>query len=65
MTDVPTLAKAIAHLGDFRASLYDGDEVDTGSQLSATDIDIVLAAAERQLRLDQIGGIGLEGPEGE
>ncbi|MDF2493390.1 hypothetical protein [Sphingomonas sp.] len=64
MTDVATLAKAIMHLRDFRASLYDGDEVDTGSQLSGTDIDIVLAAAERQLRSDQMGGIGLEGPEG-
>ncbi len=50
MLDPTTLASAIAHLRDFRATLYDGDEVDAGSHLRAADLDVVLAAAELQLR---------------
>lgn len=55
--DVSTLAAAIAHLRDFRATVYDGDEVDETSHLRAADLDIVLAAAQRQLHRD--GGDGI------
>jgi hypothetical protein len=51
--DATTLAEAIAHLRAFRATLYDGDEVDVASGLRAEDLDIVLAAAERQLEADR------------
>lgn len=53
MPDPTTLAAAIAHLRDFRATLYDGDEVDEASSLRAGDLDIVIAAAELQLRAEQ------------
>jgi len=53
MVDPSTLAAAIAHLRDFRATLYDGDEVDADSHLRAADLDVVLAAAELQLRADR------------
>lgn len=60
MPDTQTLAKAIAHIRDFRATLYDGDEVDEASRLSAADLDIVIAAAERQLEAEQSAGSDLE-----
>jgi len=60
MSDPATLASAIAHLRDFRASLYDGDEVDEESHLRAADLDVVLAAAELQLRADQAASSDLE-----
>jgi hypothetical protein len=60
MPDTETLAKAIAHVRDFRTSLYDGDEIDEASRLSATDLDIVIAAAERQLQSEQAAGSDLE-----
>ena len=53
ISDPATLASAIAHLRDFRTTLYDGDEVDDASHLRAADLDIVIAAAELQLRADQ------------
>jgi hypothetical protein len=52
MTNPSTLKEAIVHLREFRATLYDGDEVDEASHLRAADLDIVLAAAERQLQRD-------------
>ncbi len=55
MLDPATLASAIAHLRAFRATLYDGDEVDEESHLRAADLDVVLAAAELQLRSEQPG----------
>lgn len=64
MSDPTTLARAIAHVRDFRATLYDGDEVDEGSHLRAADLDIVIAAAELQLRADRATGSDLE-PGGE
>ncbi|MDR6787876.1 hypothetical protein J2Y58_001228 [Sphingomonas sp. BE138] len=53
--DATTLAQAIAHLRAFRATLYDGDDVDPDSHLQAADLDIVIAAAERQLAVDRAG----------
>jgi hypothetical protein len=60
MIDTTTLADAIAHLRNFRGTLYDGDEVDEESHLRAADLDIVIAAAEQQLRADQAAGSDLE-----
>ncbi|MBB4154544.1 hypothetical protein GGQ80_002460 [Sphingomonas jinjuensis] len=59
MPDIDTLAKAIAHVRDFRTSLYDGDEIDEASGLSAADLDIVIAAAERQLQSETSAGSDL------
>lgn len=53
INDLTTLTNAIAHLRDFRETLYDGDEVDETSHLRTADLDIVLAAAERQLQADR------------
>ncbi len=53
INDLMTLANAIAHMRDFRATLYDGDEVDEAGHLRTADLDIVLAAAERQLQADR------------
>ncbi|WP_296220155.1 hypothetical protein [uncultured Sphingomonas sp.] len=58
MLEVETLQAAIAHLQRFRANLYDEDEVDVESGLRAADLDIVLAAAERQLESDRLTAAG-------
>ncbi len=60
MSDPTTLASAIAHLRNFRATLYDGDEVDEESHLRVADLDVVLAAAELQLRSEQSATSDLE-----
>lgn len=60
MPDTQTLAKAIAHIRAFRETLYDGDEVDEASGLSASDLDIVIAAAERQLAAERSAGSDME-----
>ena len=60
MANTSNLADAIAHLREFRATLYDGDEVDEESHLRVADLDVVIAAAEQQLRADQAAGSDLE-----